>query len=293
MPKPPDIPLSEEDVMTILQQYGTEFHIFEFEDQPNVFARPERQEPHALKSGKVNPRALQHWLHLEDTRSLLRQRYGLFPKADLLIDCPLKQMRTEKEQQPEQTRKKFFRLYVDEGMIAFTCNARTVCPKKRCAAKRRSVLDIYDLIAWLDGKNLNHAKKVVAEHFKVDLGNFPRAESKETNDADQEQAELSRYAVSKVKLRNLFTPQDKKSKKGSVDTFIQKAVDLICNSPEAPYDGYNGRTETTVLLSKRFDNGQQLTCRSIGQERVHGYGVTRIHGPLMLLRTISCEFWSS
>jgi len=238
--------------MDVLRHYGKEFLIFEGEDQPNVFGQLEHHVSYQLRSGKVNPRALQHWSYLDTTRKLLRERYGLFPGADLMTYCPLR-LTGKGEMSVIPTDQKVFRLIIYRGMVGFTCNYARGCPQKHCQAKERSVIDTYDLIALLDGKNLNHARKVVAKHFGVELGNFPKGEITSGKAESDERFVWYRYSVSKVKLRNLFVPQRRGTKESGAEAFINKALDLILNSREVPYDGYQGQTKLTVLFSKRFD----------------------------------------
>ena len=113
-------------LMDVLKGYGEEFLIFEPEDQPNVFADKERHVPEKLKSGKVNPRALRHWHYLDHTRNLLRDLYGLFERADLVIDCPLFHVRP-REQDQEAEYRKIFQLIVRQGMIGFRCRRFRHC----------------------------------------------------------------------------------------------------------------------------------------------------------------------
>ena len=48
--------------------------------------------------------------------------------------------------------------------------------KEAALAQKEALIDIYDLICWLDGKrDLNHARKVIAEYFDVELANFPKS----------------------------------------------------------------------------------------------------------------------
>jgi hypothetical protein len=234
-------------MMEAFKQYGRDFLIFEPEDQPNVFKQAERDVPVKFRSGNINPQALQHWSHLDTTRNLLRERYGLFQRANLVIDCPL-----DHASSGERSRTVFM-LIVFKGMIGFKCRARNICSHKHCTAKTRSMLDIYDLIALLDGKNLNHAKKVVSDYFEVKLGSFSRAETDTGENESGERSDWMRYAVSKVRLRNLFGPSLRVSKGTWVEGFIARALELICTSPEEAYDGYNGQTKTAVLFSKKFD----------------------------------------
>ncbi len=239
-------------MMEVLRGYGREFLIFEEEDQPNVFAQPEHQEPYKLRSRNVNPRALQNWSYLETTRSLFRERYGLFQGANLLTHCPFRQSGKGKKA-PRHTDQRVFRMIVYEGMVGFTCNYGKGCPQKHCEAKERSVIDMYDLIALLDGKNLNHAKKVVAKHFGVRLGNFPKGDNSAGKKESDERLDWLRFSVSKVKVRNLFARHRPGTEGAGTEAFVKRALDLICNSPDAPYDGHQGQTKLTVLFSKKFD----------------------------------------
>ncbi|MGO9572197.1 MAG: hypothetical protein ACLP5H_32165 [Desulfomonilaceae bacterium] len=45
---------------------------------------------------------------------------------------------------------------------------------------------------------------------------------------------------------------------GAGERFIEKALELICNSPEAEYDGYHSTTADSVLLSKSFGWDKRL-----------------------------------
>ena len=114
-------------------------------------------------------------------------------------------------------------------------------------------MDIYDLICWLDGnRDLNHARKVIAEYFDVELANFPKASGtpargKETGD---EEAEWLRYAVPKEALERLFRLPP--SGRGAPQRFAAKAVEIITGAPEIPYDGHNADTGDAILFSRSF-----------------------------------------
>ena len=45
---------------------------------------------------------------------------------------------------------------------------------------------------------------------------------------------------------------------GAGERFIEKALELICDSPEAAYDGYHSTTSNSVLFSKSFDWDKRL-----------------------------------
>ncbi len=244
-------------MMDVLRGYGEEFLIFEPEDQPNVFAEKERQVTETLKSGKVNPSTLQHWHYLEQTRSLLRDRYGIFERADLVIDCPLFLVRPRGLDQPQDFRKAF-QLVIRRGMIGFICRRYRNCTREGCPFKKRRVLDIYDLIALLDGKSLPHAIRVVESYFGVELGDFPDKQAGDGGKKIPAAAENGgtnqqwiRYAVRKSDLERLFSIPMKG--KGSGKRFVETALAVILRAPEAPYDGYNSDTGQAILLSRTFD----------------------------------------
>jgi hypothetical protein len=114
-------------------------------------------------------------------------------------------------------------------------------------------LDIYDLICWLDRKrDLNQARKVVAEYFDVDLANFPKSVGSpaKRKGAEDEKAEWLRYAVPKEVLEILFRlPQ---SGRGAPQRFVAKAVEVITGAPEVPYDGRNSDAGDAILFSQSF-----------------------------------------
>jgi hypothetical protein len=114
-------------------------------------------------------------------------------------------------------------------------------------------LDIYDLICWLDGKrDLNHARKVVAEYFDVELANFPKPEGSpaKRKGAEEEKIDWRRYAVPKEALERLFRVPT--SGRGAPDRFVAKAVEIITGAPEVPYDGHKADAIDAILFSRSF-----------------------------------------
>jgi hypothetical protein len=238
-------------VMDLLRVYGKEFLVFDPDDQPNVFAEAEvRFSP--ARSGKVNPKQMKNWRHLPGMLQLLRDRYGLFRSGRLITDCPLFILKPRKEDDPKEFRKAF-QVKVAKGLVWFMCRRGHFCGRKRCPTHKKPLLDIYDLICWLDGnRDLNHAKMVIEKHFDVELANFPKlsgdlAQSKE---AENVEAEWLRYAVSKEALVRLFRLPT--SGRGAPQRLVAKAEEIITEAPEVPYDGHNTDTGDAILFSRSF-----------------------------------------
>jgi hypothetical protein len=238
-------------VMDLLRVYGKEFLVFDLHDQPNVFTEAEVRFPPA-RSGKVNPKQMKNWRHLPRMLQLLRDQYGLFRTGRLITDCPLFILKPRKGDDPKEFRKAF-QVIVAKGLIWFRCRRAIFCGRKHCLAQNKGQLDIYDLICWLDGKgDLNHARKVVAEYFDVELANFPKplgssAQRKRTGD---EKADWLRYAVPKEALERLFRLPH--SGPSASDRFVSKAVEIITGAPQVPYDGHNADTGGAILFSRSF-----------------------------------------
>lgn len=237
--------------MDILRDYGKEFLVFDPEDQPNVFAEAEERFP-PVRSRRVNPKQIKSWRHLPRMLQFLRNRYRLFQSGRLVADCPLFILTPRKGDDPKEFRKAF-QAIVANGLVWFKCRRARFCGRKNCFAQNKSRLDIYDLICWLDGNNdLNHARKVLAEYFDVELANFPKPSGSTTQrkEARDEKAGWFRYAVPKEALERLFRLPHSGPK--ASDRFILKAVELITGAPQLPYDGHNADTSNAILFSRRF-----------------------------------------
>jgi hypothetical protein len=251
----PDDPLERKKwMMDLLQVYGQQFLIFEPEDQPNVFAAPE-PEYRDLKSGNLDPRELKSWRHHDFTLKFLQERYGLFGEGRLVTDCPIHKLHPLKGERPQDFRGAF--QLTAEGTIKFRCLRSIGCKRSYCSAKTNHYMDLYDLVSWLEGKSLDHARRIISDYYEREhgqkLGHFPRDEETRT---EAEKSIVTRYAVPSSKLKNLFSIPMKGH--GSGERFIEKALELICNSPEAAYDGYHSTTSNAVLFSKSFDWDERL-----------------------------------
>jgi hypothetical protein len=241
-------------MMQVLQDYGREFLIFGPDDQPNVFAAPE-PEYRDLKSGNLDPRELKSWRYLDFTLRLLQEKYDLFGNGRLVTDCPIHKLHPLKGERPEDFRDAF-RLTA-EGTIKFRCRRSIGCKRSHCSANTNHSMDLYDLVSLLEGKRLEYARRVISDYYEREhgqkLGYFPKGEESTT---DAEKAIVMRYAVPRSKLKKLFSIPMKGH--GSAERFIEKALELICNSPEAAYDGYHSTTSNSVLFSKSFDWDKRL-----------------------------------
>ncbi len=242
-------------MMKVLQDYGKEFLIFEPEDEPNVFAAPE-PEYRELRSGNLDPRELRSWRYLDFTLQFLRERYGLFPDQHLVIDCPVHQLHPLKSERPEDFRKSFW--LTAEGAIKFRCRRSIGCRRKHCSAKNNRRLDLYDLVALLDKKGREHARKVLSDFYEKlhgqKLGHFPRSEEPDTS--DKAETSVMRYAVPKTALEKLFAVPMKGP--GAAERFTVMALSHILRSPESPYDGHHSDTGNEILFSKAFAWEQKL-----------------------------------
>ncbi len=251
----PEDPLERKKrMMRVLQDYGREFLIFEPEDQPNVFAAPE-PEYRDLRSGNLDPRELKSWRYLDFTLKFLQEKYGLFGEGRLVTDCPVHKFHPLKGERPEDFRDAF--KLTAEGAIKFRCRRSIGCKRSHCSAKINRSMDLYDLVSLLEGKSLDHARRIISDYYEREhgrkLGHFPKSEESK---ADREISNVMRYAVPKKELENLFSIPMKGH--GSAERFVEKALELICNSPEAEYDGYHSTTADSVLFSKSFDWDKRL-----------------------------------
>jgi hypothetical protein len=237
--------------MDILRDYGKDFLVFYPDDQPNVFAEAEVRFPPA-RGGRVNPKQMKNWRHLPGMLNLLRERYGLFATGRLITDCPLFIVKPRKEDDPKEFRKAF-QVKVARGLVWFMCRRERFCGRKGCHTHKKPLLDIYDLICWLDGnRDLNHARKVVGEYFEVELANFPKPSGSpaQGTGAEDRKEEWLRYAVPKEALERLFSLPT--SGRGAPQRFTAKATEVITGAPEVPYDGYNADTGNAILFSRSF-----------------------------------------
>lgn len=251
----PDDPQERKNwMMKILQDYGKEFLIFEPDDQPNVLAAPE-PEYKDLKSGNLDPRELKSWRYLDFTLKFLQEKYDLFGEGRLVTDCPIHRLHPLKGERPEDFRDAF--QLTAEGAIKFRCRRSIGCRRSHCSAKTNRTVDFYDLVSLLEGKSLEYARRIISDYYEREhgqkLGYFPKGEGATE---DTVQSSVMRYAVSRSKLENLFSIPMKGH--GAGERFIEKALELICNSPEAAYDGYHSTTSNSVLFSKSFDWDKRL-----------------------------------
>jgi len=241
----------KERAMDLLRHYGKEFLVFDPNDQPNVFAAAEVRFPPA-RGGRVNPRQMKNWRHLPHMLQFLRDRYGIFKSGRLTTDCPLFLLKPRKGDDPKEFRKAF-QVIVAKGLVWFKCRRVHFCGRKNCLAQNKDGLDIYDLVCWLDGnKDPNHARKVVAEYFDVELANFPRSSGApaQGKEAEDKEAEWLRYAVPKQALERLFRLPT--SGRGAPQRFVAKAIEIITGAQQVPYDGHNADTGDAILFSKSF-----------------------------------------
>jgi hypothetical protein len=243
--------LENEKVMALLRSYGKEFLVFDSDDQPNVFAEDEDRFPPA-HSGRVNPKQMKNWRHLPRMLQLLRGRYGLFRSGRLITDCPLFIKKPRKDDDAKEFRKAF-QVIVRKGLVWFRCRRAYFCGRKKCPVHKKALLDIYDLICWIDGnKDLNHARKVIAGYFDVELANFPKSDSspEQIKNDEHDKTGWLRHAVAKQDLEKLFRIPS--SGRGAPQRFVSKAVEVITGAPEVPYDGHNSDTGDAILFSRSF-----------------------------------------
>ena len=192
-------------IMDLLRSYGKEFLVFDPDDQPNVFDAAEERFP-PTRGGRVNPKQMKNWRHLPRMLQFLRDRYGLFRSGRLITDCPLFIIKPRDTDDAKEFRKSF-QVMVSKRLVWFRCRRANFCGRNGCLAQDKGLLDIYDLICWLDGnKDLNHARRLIAEYFDVEIGNFPKSSGTPANgkQIEHEGAEWLRYAVPKKDLERLF-----------------------------------------------------------------------------------------
>jgi hypothetical protein len=240
-------------MMEILKGYAEDFHICDPEDQPNVFAR---QEPdyRKLKSGNRNPQEIKSWRHLKFTHEFLQERYGLFSDSSFITDCPLHKLHPLEGEDPKRFRKAL--QLVAEGEIGFVCRRYIGCPRRHCELKNQRVIDISDLVALLDRKGREHARKILSAYWEdrygEKLGHFPKDGRTQIPKDRMHEADLpERYSVPKIELEKLLRIPHKG--KGAGLRFAEKALEVFVGSPLVPYDGHSSDTEDAILFSKSFD----------------------------------------
>ena len=200
----PEDPLERKNwMMEILEDYGRDFLIFEPDDQPNVFAAPE-PEYRDLKSGNLDPRELKSWRYLDFTLKFLQEKYGLFGEGRLVTDCPVHKLHPLKGERPEDFSNSF--QLSAEGTIKFRCRRSIGCQRSHCSAKTNRTLDLYDLVFLLEGKSLDHARRIISDFYEREygqkLGYFPKGEG---GTEDKVQSSVMRFAVPKKELEKLFS----------------------------------------------------------------------------------------
>lgn len=237
-------------MMNLLTEYGRQFLICEPEDQPNVFAAPE-PEYRKLRSGNLDPRELKSWRYLDFTLQFLRESYGLFPDQHLVIDCPVHQLHPLKGERPEYFRRTF--QLTAEGTIKFRCRRSIGCRRRHCSAKNNRGIDLYDLVAQLEGKSLEYARRIISDYYEREhgrkLGHFPKEQESSLRDSPATGA--MRHAVPNTALEKLLSIPIKG--RGAGGRFVNLALKLITTSPLAPYDGFNSAVGDSILLSGSFD----------------------------------------
>jgi hypothetical protein len=237
-------------MMEVIQEYGEEFLVFGAEDQPNVFAQPEPP-TRKLKSGNVDPHQVKSWRYLDFTLKLLQARYEIFTAGDLIVHCPFHQIHPVDGEDPEAFREAF--QLVAKGTIGFRCRRALGCERLYCSFRTRQLFDLYDLVAALEKRNREHARKVVSAYYEdrygKRLGHFAKTGTPNT----KEQPTLGplRYAVSKAELAKLFAIPMKG--KGARERFVGKALERMAGSPVLPYDGLSSDIGDAILFSKAFD----------------------------------------
>jgi len=246
----PDDPRERKKWMVqVLQDYGREFLIFEADDQPNVFAAPE-PEYRDLKSGNLDPRELKSWRYLDFTLKFLQERYGLFGKGGLVSDCPVHKLNPLTGERPEDFSNSF--QLTAEGTIKFRCRRFIGCQRSHCSAKTNRTLDLYDLVSLLEGKSLDHARRIISDYYErahgQKLGYFPKGEG---GTEDREQSSVMRFAVPKTELERILSVPLKG--RGASARFVTIALQIICSAPEEPYDGHKADTGKAILFSRSFD----------------------------------------
>ena len=236
-------------MMQVLQDYGREFLIFEPDDQPNVFAAPE-PEYRDLKSGNLDPRELKSWRYLDFTLKFLQEKYGLFGEGRLVSDCPVHKLHPLKGERPEDFSNSF--QLTAEGTIKFRCRRSIGCQRSHCSAKTNRTMDLYDLVSLLEGKSLDHARRIISDYYEREhgrkLGYFPKGEG---GTEDKVQSSVMRFAVPKKELERILSIPLKG--RGASARFVTIALQIICGAPEEPYDGHKADTGKAILFSRSFD----------------------------------------
>ena len=254
-------------VMDLLRSYGKEFLVFDPDDQPNVFAEDEERFPPA-RSGKVNPKQMKNWRHIPRVLQLLRDRYGLFRSGRLITDCPLFIEKPRKDDDAKEFRKAV-QVIVSRGLVWFRCRRAHFCGRKGCPVQKKALLDIYDLICWLDGnKDLNHARKVIAEYFDVELANFPQStgSSGKMNEAGTKKADWLRYAVPKEALERLFRLPS--SGRGAPQRFLRQRRSKQSQVPQRSLTTVTTPTRVMPSCSAEVSHGKSS---SRGSALLPGY----------------------
>ena len=113
-------------------------------------------------------------------------------------------------------------------------------------------MDLYDLVSLLEGKSLDHARRIISDFYEREhgrkLGYFPKGEG---GTEDKEQSSVMRFAVPKKELERILSIPLKG--RGASARFVTIALQIICSAPEEPYDGHKADTGKAILFSRSFD----------------------------------------
>lgn len=242
-------------MVKLLQDYGRDFLVFDLRDQPNVFARPE-PEFKELKSGNLDPRELRSWRYLDFTLQLLRERYGLFDENRLVNDCPLHTLYPLKREKSDDFCDCF--QITAEGTIKFRCSRSAICKRPYCGCRNNRTLDLYDVVALLEKKNREHARKIVSDYCETELGrklgHFPK--TNDSTEQDSPATAIMRFAVPKAELTRLLSIPVRG--RGAGDRFLHLALKTITGSPLVAYDGFRSAVDDSILMSSAFPWAERL-----------------------------------
>lgn len=183
----PEDPLERRKWMLKLWQedYGKRFSVFEPEDQPAPELdswNPEMWEPYVPKPderGAFHPEVIRHVRWFEQTKDLLRDRYGLTIGPDLFFDCRAMKCQGSfsAEIAPEKERLCYIRalrigtfLFNGKLGVGFSCRSLG-CQRKRCPLNlkardkedRLNRVDLYQLLQIFEGEAAMPLVRAVAE----------------------------------------------------------------------------------------------------------------------------------
>jgi hypothetical protein len=223
-------------MLRLWQEYGERFAVFHPDEQPlpppDVWHAEmyEAYDPEPDQHVRFDPRVIRHFRWWEDSRRVLRERFGLQVGPDYLFDCLAgKYQGRFSDQIDEKVEKRWYVRALRMGAfmfdgkvgVGFSCRSRR-CQRVKCPMnlqrtrkdqKRLNRVDLFELLQIFYGEEnmaLSKAVREVSAGFSIKLHDFGRAHYAIPKAAVYRQIE--RYRKEPEKLIRNFTNLCKRSR---------------------------------------------------------------------------------